>query len=353
MRCSIGKWIGSVRKRLAEFHSAMLVMIGNKTIIRIASDGEQAADVFKEHAPGVYFGENIIVSDGRFKFLISDKGYLLNPVKLNHKLTVNLPIYLDVAHPSLTIGYVSDGVYDPNNIYHFILNDFLPYMRVRNTFPEDTHFIFFKPPIQYISELLKFFEVKWKLVGKSVKVGKIYVSTCGHSDRSQEHYPFLCREDIAIATECAKALDGFYLINQETYISKLSLYISRPNKRRSLRNDVILRRSRFLNSVRIEELSFGDQFRLFRRARVIVAIHGAALINLLWARNINVVEIVPKDNNGKEFGFKCYEKISYLLGHNYRKVLGGQLINGEFEADAARLSGLVNELECLIDGEEL
>jgi hypothetical protein len=338
------------RNWLVNFHSVMMVIIEKKRIIQTILTGERTKDIFREHISGVYVGHNIIVSDGRFKFLISDKGCLVNPVKINAKLAVELPIYIECNQTFLPSGFISDGIYDPNNIYHFILNDFLPYMRLRNTLPEEPPIIFFKTPLPYIAELLKFFNIEWRLAFSAVKIGKIYISTCGKSDRNQAHYPFLTREDIAVAAICSKELDSLLQIPKDHSLGKSTFYIDRLRKRRSLRNDEILRRSRILESVRLEALSFNEQVLLFKKAKVIIAIHGAALINLLWARDVRVIEIVPLSCDGLEFGFGCYEKISKLLGIDYIKVLGRKLENGEFEVEPTRLSSLVNELDCYIDG---
>jgi len=66
----------------------------------------------------------------------------------------------------------------------------------------------------------------------------------------------------------------------------------------------------FVN-VRLEELSFLDQVKLFKDAAVIVAQHGAALGNMIWMNEGSI--IIEVGINGKQL----FEKIAKLNNHRY------------------------------------
>ena len=96
------------------------------------------------------------------------------------------------------------------------------------------------------------------------------------------------------------------------------IYISRRmDNRRVLENELQLeqRLSAFgFKSYFLQELPVRAQVELFRRAKIVIAPHGAGLSNLVWCnRGIKVIEI---------FAFKskndCYSRLSWNLGLDYK-----------------------------------
>lgn len=62
-----------------------------------------------------------------------------------------------------------------------------------------------------------------------------------------------------------------------------------------------------------DKMSFSDTVELFSRAKVIIAPHGAGLVNIIWApNNTHVIEIGPVSEPNI-----CYWHLSCLLGHNH------------------------------------
>ncbi|MGO9302449.1 MAG: glycosyltransferase 61 family protein [Candidatus Korobacteraceae bacterium] len=93
--------------------------------------------------------------------------------------------------------------------------------------------------------------------------------------------------------------------------------------RRSIANHEELYRSLSLDhagcrNVIMETLSLARQIALFSLADIIIAQHGAALANLIWARpNATVVEIFPSSSSHGE-DFFC--DLSLCMGFRYRRV---------------------------------
>jgi hypothetical protein len=68
----------------------------------------------------------------------------------------------------------------------------------------------------------------------------------------------------------------------------------------------------------LEEMPFEEQVRLFRNAEVVLAPHGAGLINLIFSKpGTRVVEILARGHERR-----CYWTLCEELGHDYRFYLG-------------------------------
>ena len=122
--------------------------------------------------------------------------------------------------------------------------------------------------------------------------------------------------------------------------------IVRRGRRRLLNQDLLLDRLRRhgFYPVVLEELSFGEQIRIFHDAEAIVATHGAGLTNLLFATGALVVEIFPTSAVVPHFLL-----MAASLDHHHRYVLGTntQLLS-DFETNVAAV-----EREVVIGLEDL
>ncbi|MCA9259617.1 MAG: glycosyltransferase family 61 protein [Planctomycetales bacterium] len=99
------------------------------------------------------------------------------------------------------------------------------------------------------------------------------------------------------------------------------LYISRRHARtRRVRNEASLERllhGQGFHTALMEQHNLAEQCRLVREADVIVAVHGAGLANLLFARpGTRIVEIVPAGR----YNATLYPELSRLLGLDHRIV---------------------------------
>jgi hypothetical protein len=96
------------------------------------------------------------------------------------------------------------------------------------------------------------------------------------------------------------------------------LYIDRSSRRwRSVVNEeevMHLLAERGFRVVRPEQLTMGEQIQLFRRAEVIVGLHGAGLANLLFAPSAHLVELIGDYGGDEYFAMAC------ALGNTYTRV---------------------------------
>jgi len=123
-------------------------------------------------------------------------------------------------------------------------------------------------------------------------------------------------------------------------VSGESFYISRRKgkKRRLAGEDLLEERlnARGVTILHCEELSFKEQVRIFRGARVVIGTHGAGLSNLAWCEApCRVIEIFPRN-----YILDCFAWLSFSLGFDYRPVI---CANGH-ELDAAAVAAVLELL---------
>lgn len=103
------------------------------------------------------------------------------------------------------------------------------------------------------------------------------------------------------------------------------VYISRSrSSQRKLLNEVELEgifRGKGFAVVFLESLTLNEQIKIFRRAKVIVAPHGAGLTNLVFCKNLQyLIEIFPSN-----YIVDGFLNVSELLNAKYLRFVGGDL----------------------------
>lgn len=161
------------------------------------------------------------------------------------------------------------------------------------------------------------------------------------------------RRERIISPETCKWLRDRILENLPDSDSTQSLspkvYISRPKTagRRVANEDEVLAALMPLGFVAytLENLSFADQVRLFSQAEIIIATHGAALTNILFAQNLSVIEIFGS------FGESYYFLLAKALGFQYGCLQSsdriGNLANEKYSnliVDATELKALASDM---------
>lgn len=97
-------------------------------------------------------------------------------------------------------------------------------------------------------------------------------------------------------------------------------------ERRSIANHEELYRSLDLDyvgclNVMTEKLTLARQFALFSLADIIIAQHGAALANIVWARpSATVIEIFPNTLTARQMEHDFFFNLSRCMGLRYRRV---------------------------------
>jgi capsular polysaccharide biosynthesis protein len=102
---------------------------------------------------------------------------------------------------------------------------------------------------------------------------------------------------------------------------KRRIYISRQGAtRRKVANDDEVSEclSEYgFETFRLEEMTFEDQVRLFHAAEIVVAPHGAGITNILFAGDIKIIELFPKNTPSTFYFF-----LAHCLGQEYHYLFG-------------------------------
>lgn len=120
-----------------------------------------------------------------------------------------------------------------------------------------------------------------------------------------------------------KALDA---TRPTSKTSETFLFLSRRGDKRSLINNGEI--SEMLNArgfyiPDLASMSFLDQVRLFKSAKIIVAPHGSALSNIIFClKGVAVLELFPES-----YATNCFGLISAVRKFNYRYMVGADLKN--------------------------
>ncbi|WP_339375488.1 glycosyltransferase family 61 protein [Chroogloeocystis siderophila] len=95
----------------------------------------------------------------------------------------------------------------------------------------------------------------------------------------------------------------------------------------------------------LENLSFADQVRLFSQAEIVVATHGAGLTNMIFGKNLTVIELFDS------FLTPDYFLLAKALGFNYKFLTSGKKTQFQYSkkfnavsVDIAKLQALLTKL---------
>ncbi len=138
--------------------------------------------------------------------------------------------------------------------------------------------------------------------------------------------PVRCKRVVLIPrwSDCGENLKQDVCEFRDVLVSRLpevctgidKLYISRAKSRRSLVNECEIERALAQKGYGIayfERMSFAEQLKAIRAAKIVVAPHGAGLSNLIVAKEgTKVIEIMTQ-----AWANSCYGHLSTLLGLDY------------------------------------
>jgi len=109
------------------------------------------------------------------------------------------------------------------------------------------------------------------------------------------------------------------IVNNPRQAAKRLLYLTRIDERRSIPNEpeiLELMNSMKFEIVSPEKLKISEQVSLFSEAKLVVAPHGGALTNLIFADNAEIIEIMPRTRVNR-----CFEWQSKICKHDYTRIL--------------------------------
>jgi hypothetical protein len=142
------------------------------------------------------------------------------------------------------------------------------------------------------------------------------------------------------------------LLADSTKNSKRKIYISRANaNKRKISNEeelISILNNKGFKIILAEDLSFTDQVLLFSEAEIILGLHGAGLVNMLFMKkNCYVIEIRRYDDSRNN----CFFTLASELDLNYFYLLaepeGENLHRDNCHVNLSQLSKVIDEVEIL------
>ncbi len=132
------------------------------------------------------------------------------------------------------------------------------------------------------------------------------------------------------------------LFNERNAHSPERIYISRRStKKRRLVNEAELEAqlsARGFKIIQPEQLSVAEQSSMFRRARCVVAPHGAGLTNLIFCpEGTHLIEIKAP----QYYKPPCFQNLAAARGFAYSRITGNAGSNTEFDVNIAEILKLV------------
>ncbi len=206
------------------------------------------------------------------------------------------------------------------NYYHFFVDSLPQVMLCDDNLPLDIPIIvpYHFGRYGYVAEYFKAFPPKRKIIiqepGQYFKVKELYLAK---DNIRYQYLPAIRQNLLSLPIE---------KMEPEMESPERLFFTRKKNFRRGITNIEELEqmaRDKGFKIVNPGELTLMQQVKLCSKASLLIAVHGAALTNLLFFRdeNLKVLEIFPGDG----FCPEHYEQISKTLGFDYNSIEGNGL----------------------------
>jgi len=300
----------------------------------IPSDFEKRNNLFGENPEitiyhsrflKLYIYECVTIAHQRAIYILDDAGGVINLSSSFHlDLIINLPYLFRPRIDVTQICAIGRNI-PPNNYYHFYMECLLPFLCIRKEFPGILLTFNYHLDIPY-KIFLNLIGINYLDGDTDKKFNKVIdlPSISGG----------ILSPSLSYAIEQLNQLQASILKPPKIYSDKI--FINRKTGLRSLDRDISSMLTRFgFVEYFCEEYSIADQANIFGRAKYIIGLHGAGLTNIIFNTNPNLFEIIPSDPWGGPDGYGngCFKNLCESLNGDYRRIVGSQLLNGEFSID--------------------
>ncbi|TWH61820.1 glycosyltransferase family 61 protein [Dulcicalothrix desertica] len=210
---------------------------------------------------------------------------------------------------------------DSSNYYHWMM-DSLPRLHLLEKFIDSIdYFIVPEKLYSFHIESLKYWGIEEDRLIKMKKTDKIYFENL--------YVPSLPGSVGNSPLWAVEYVRQKFINDNNDCLSKEYVYLSRINARERHiinENEVIeLLRNRGFQIYEMSEHTLAEQIKIIRNAKIIVSAHGAALTNLLFASNCQVLEIFSLDCIRPD----CYFTLASQLGLDYWYLMGENYHDGK------------------------
>lgn len=240
---------------------------------------------------------------------------------------------------------ISDSVKNQDNLYHFYLDDLLPFLLLKKKFSwsENFRLVFLEKPTRYQRNLLSLMQVEYVYRWRQAACSHLTVMRLSNS---------LVEESIADFrhSSAAKLEDSC----ENPRLGKFSARVYLARRHRRPDNQILLERLAKgfgYQKLFFEDLSFSDQIFLGKNTKHWLADHGAGLVHMIWGTPESLIEIVPVTAEGTSFGGGCFKNLLSEVNSSakYHEIRGSPLVVGEnrFIADLSKVKNALQSIHGL------
>ena len=240
--------------------------------------------------------------------------------------------------------------YLDNNYFHWTLETLTRVLLFKNH-PDFNvvHWLVKSKPLPFVKESLAFlFDIpEPRIVQKKLSVRtlfkKCYVISFAHfrnqeSQHTNVYYPNIIRQFNKLALkQLAKKTQTNTVWPDKFLISRSKAQVRRFTNEASVLSH--LEASGF-KAIILEELCFADQVALFSQAKIVVALHGAGLTNIIYGKGLKVIELFPKNRKIRDAFYFAQISGALQLEHH---LIGYDPVNSrqDCELSSVQLDQLV------------
>jgi hypothetical protein len=273
---------------------------------------------------------------------IFQKEYL-NQLHVNHKILLNKFIYskrvdqvISLSHPGIP------------NYYHWTIETLTRLLLVNEEDMNTSHVIINKNAPEFVIDSLKILYniKKEQLIYSSQKTvyksSKVILTPFTHERNKDTNWTNVSNPDMLKILR-NKTLEKTVETRSE-FPSNIIISRKKANERRIINEDELIKQLEPFQFKQIfcEDLTFEQQVNLFRNVKIVIATHGAALSNMLFApEGTKLIELFPKNRNIRDG--MCFAQISSILNHKHY-ILAFEHINNKQDFFATR-----NDIQFIIN----
>lgn len=220
--------------------------------------------------------------------------------------------------PEKTILSLSNVLED--NYYHWIMESVTRVLLIENLIDLQSVTILINDnrnsfKTESLNFLFKISDIKVKPT-KDVYRGDFIIPSFTHTRNTRTSMTDICHP-IIIRNLNKKIFDRFNSHSTGSFPLKFILSRKNASGRKILNEEFLINelQDKGFEIIETDNLTFEDQIQLFFYAQIVISTHGAGLTNIIFSKEITVVELFPEERNKRDTF--CFTQISAALGFNH------------------------------------
>lgn len=287
--------------------------------------------VYVQHSQVTLLNNEYVIADQHPSYGLGSKKNTID-FYLNKQFFRRSKVFLETPRVAIISSKNS------RNYFHYIFDEFVKLLFLMDAGFQNFSILTFVGKEHLLNQILNFLNLNLPVIELNAKQD-YFISEVLLPD-----YP---SKNETITKRKIELFNKFFSFDQSQPSDEL-IYISREDaliRRLSNEKELITLLQPFgFRTVLLANLSFEAQVQLFRRARTIIAPHGAGLTNLLFCKSgVKVIELIPSN---KYFLPNLFETLCVLKEIEYKAIIGvvTNSIHNDFSIDLLQLEKAYTDL---------